>query len=181
MLCYNIGKKKELEPGLMNTILIGLPTAGKSTLGVVLAKTMQYDFIDTDLLIQKQEGKRLEETIREIGQEAFLDLEAAVCSSLDVTDTVIATGGSVIYRHSAMEHLKRLGTVVYLKISRETLKARLGDAKSRGVVLKDGQTLDDLYEERVTLYERYADIVVEEGEASFDEILLLLQESIRRE
>ena len=174
-------RKKELEPGLMNTILIGLPTAGKSTLGVVLAKTMQYDFIDTDLLIQKQEGKRLEETIREIGQEAFLDLEAAVCSSLDVTDTVIATGGSVIYRHSAMEHLKRLGTVVYLKISRETLKARLGDAKSRGVVLKDGQTLDDLYEERVTLYERYADIVVEEGEASFDEILLLLQESIRRE
>ena len=162
----------------MNAILIGMPTAGKSTLGVVLAKIRQCDFIDTDLLIQKQEGRRLEETIREIGQEAFLDLEAAVCSSLNVDNTVIATGGSVIYRHSAMEHLKDIGTIVYLKISCETLKERIGDAKKRGVVLKDGQTIEDLYEERVVFYEKYADVIVDEGESSFDEILQLLQESI---
>ena len=163
----------------MNTILIGLPTAGKSTLGVVLAKIRQCDFLDTDILIQKREGKRLEEIIRDIGQDAFLDLEGDVCASLNVKNTVIATGGSVIYRPFAMEHLKKLGTVVYLKISLKSLKERLGDVKSRGVVLKEGQTLDDLYEERVALYERYADIVVEEGERPFDEVLQDLQEAIR--
>ena len=163
----------------MNTILIGLPTAGKSTLGVVLAKILQCDFLDTDLLIQRQEGKRLEEIIQDIGQESFLDLEGAACASLNVKNTVIATGGSVIYRDYAMKQLKKLGTVAYLKISLKALKERLGDVKSRGVVLKEGQTLDDLYEERVALYEHYADIVVEEGERPFDEVLQALQDAIR--
>ena len=162
----------------MNIILIGMPTAGKSTLGVVLAKMLGRDYLDTDLAIQKQEGKRLEEIIREIGQERFLDLEGEVCAYLDVENTVIATGGSVIYRDHAMEALKKLGTVVYLKISLQTLLERLGDAKSRGVVLKEGQTLEDLYKERIVLYERWADLVVDEGDRSFEEVLHALQEAI---
>ena len=154
-----------------NLILIGLPTAGKSTLGVVLAKMLGYDFIDTDLLIQKQEGCHLEEIIRRVGDEAFLDLEGEVCASLQTEYTVIATGGSVIYRAEAMQHLKKLGTVIYLRISLETLKARMHDAKSRGVVIREGQTLEDLYTERVGLYERYADITVDEGNMEFEEVL----------
>ena len=155
----------------MNYILIGLPTAGKSTVGVVLAKMLGYDYLDTDLLIQKQEGRRLEEIIRDIGEDAFLDLEGEVCSSLNITHAVIATGGSVIYRARAMEHLKSLGTVIYLKISMEALKDRLHDAQSRGVVLKEGQTLEDLYHERIVLYEQYADLIVDEGSMPFEEVL----------
>lgn len=154
-----------------NYILIGLPTAGKSTLGVVLAKTLGYDYLDTDLLIQKREGCRLEETIRRIGDEAFLDLEAEVCSSLQPEHTVVATGGSVIYRNHTMEHLKTLGTIVYLKISLETLQARMHDAQSRGVVIKKGQTIESLYLERVRLYERYADLIIDEGNMEFEEVL----------
>ena len=162
-----------------NYILIGLPTAGKSTLGVVLAKTLGYDYLDTDLLIQKHEGCRLEETIRRIGDEAFLDLEAEVCSSLQADHTVIATGGSVIYRDHAMEHLKTLGTVVYLKISLETLQARMHDAQSRGVVIREGQTIEGLYHERVRLYERYADLIVDEGNMEFEEVLNSVLAAIR--
>jgi len=162
----------------MNYILIGLPTAGKSTLGVVLAKMLGFDYIDTDLLIQKQEGCRLEEIIRERGQEAFLDLEGEVCASLEAEHAVIATGGSVIYRAGAMEHLKKLGTVIYLKISLETLKERLHDAASRGVVLKPGQTVDGLYDERVSLYERYADRTLDEGKMDFEAVVRTLTEMV---
>ena len=154
-----------------NVILIGMPTAGKSTVGVVLAKMLGYDYVDTDLLIQKQEGCRLEETIKNKGDEAFLDIEADVCAALKAERAVIATGGSVIYRESGMEHLKNLGTVLYLKISLQTLKERLHDAKSRGVVLKEGQTLDNLYRERVLLYEKYADLTVDEGSMRFEDVV----------
>ena len=154
-----------------NYILIGLPTAGKSTTGVVLAKMLGYEYVDTDLLIQKQEGCRLEEIINARGDRAFLDLEGEVCAALEAEHAVIATGGSVIYRAHAMEHLKTLGTVVYLKISLETLRKRLRDAKSRGVVLKEGQTIAGLYEERVGLYERYADLTVDEGNMGFEEVV----------
>jgi shikimate kinase len=155
----------------MNFILIGMPSAGKSTLGVVTAKMLGYDYLDTDLLIQKREGRRLEEIISEIGQEAFLNLEADVCSAVEAENTVIATGGSIIYRAHTMEHLKAIGTVVYLKISLETLLKRLHDAQSRGVVLKEGQTLEGLYNERIDLYEKYADIAVDEGEMDFESTL----------
>ena len=154
-----------------NLILIGMPTAGKSTVGVVLAKMLGYDYIDTDLLIQKREGCRLEETIAAKGDEAFLDIEANVCTELEANHAVIATGGSVIYRARAMEHLKSLGRVIYLKISLETLKERLRDARSRGVVLKAGQTLESLYFERTPLYERYADLIVEEGSLRFEDVV----------
>ena len=162
-----------------NLILIGLPTAGKSTLGVVLAKMLGYDYIDTDLLIQKREGCRLEEIIRRIGDEAFLDLEAEVCTSLAAEHTVIATGGSVIYRVRAMEHLKELGTVIYLKISLETLQARMHDAQSRGVVIKEGQTIEGLYHERVRRYEQYADLIIDEGNLEFEEVIDTLIKAVR--
>ena len=154
-----------------NVILIGMPTAGKSTVGVVLAKMLGCDYVDTDLLIQKQQGCRLEETIKNKGDEAFLDIEADVCAALEAENAVIATGGSVIYRERGMAHLKEIGTLVYLKISPETLKERLSDAASRGVVLKEGQTLDSLYLERVQLYEQYADLTVDEGSMRFEEVV----------
>ena len=164
----------------MNYILIGLPTAGKSTIGVVLAKMLGYDFIDTDLMIQKQEGCRLEETIRKIGEEAFLDLEGDICSAIEADHTVISTGGSVIYRKYAMEYLKALGTVIYLRISLKTLKERLHDVRGRGVVLKEGQTIDDLYHERIELYEQYADLAVDEEDTSFEEVLNTVISEIKR-
>ena len=161
-----------------NYILIGMPTAGKSTVGVVLAKMLGYEYVDTDLLIQKQEGCRLEETIRQKGDEAFLDIEGAVCIGLETEHAVIATGGSVIYRAKAMEHLKEIGTVIYLKISLENLKERLHDAAGRGVVLKEGQTIEELYHERIILYERYADLVIDEGELDFDGVVRAVIEAI---
>ena len=152
-----------------NIILIGMPASGKSTAGVVLAKVLGCDFIDTDLLIQNREGRRLEELIRDEGIEAFLDIEGEVCRTLQAEKTVVATGGSVIYREPAVLHLKEIGTLVYLSVDFETLKKRLYNVMERGVVLREGQTLEDLYRERTLLYERYADIIVEEGGQTLEE------------
>ena len=163
-----------------NITLIGMPGAGKSTIGVVLAKVLGYQFIDSDLLIQKQEGRRLSEIIEQEGYTGFMDIENRVNAAIDVDDTVIATGGSVVYCEDAMKHLKSVGKVVYLKLSFESLTKRLGNLKGRGVLLKEGQTLRDLYEERTPLYEKYADIVIdEEGkdlEASLHAVLEILKE-----
>lgn len=163
-----------------NITLIGMPGAGKSTLGVVLAKILGYEFLDSDLLIQKTEKRRLYQIINEEGPEGFKAIENRVNASIETESTVIATGGSVVYCSEAMEHLKSIGKVVYLKISLESLTKRLGNLKRRGVLLKEGQTLKDLYEERVPLYEKYADIVVdEEGkdlEASLQAVLETLTE-----
>ena len=145
-----------------NITLIGMPGAGKSTLGVVLAKILGYEFLDSDLLIQKEEKRRLYQIIDEEGEEGFKTIENRVNASIDTENTVIATGGSVVYCSEAMEHLKSIGKVVYLSLSLESLEKRLGNLKKRGVLLKEGQTLKSLYEERVPLYEKYADIVVDE-------------------
>lgn len=145
---------------MKNIILIGMPGAGKSTVGVVLAKKMGYSFVDSDLVIQEQTGKLLHEIITEKGQEGFLQVENEINASLAISNTVLATGGSVIYGKEAMEHLKKIGTVVYLKLSHKTIARRLGDLHERGVALKDGQTLEDLYRERIPYYERYADITI---------------------
>lgn len=146
-----------------NITLIGMPASGKSTVGVLLAKRLGYSFVDVDLVIQEQEGRLLKEIIEQEGTEGFLKVENRVNRELDVRRSIIAPGGSVIYGTHAMEHLKEISTVVYLKLSYEEVENRLEDLKDRGVALKDGMTLRDLYEERVPLYEKYADITVDES------------------
>ncbi len=145
-----------------NITLIGMPGAGKSTVGVVLAKVLGYRFVDSDLEIQEQTGKLLHELINIHGDEGFLKIENRINAGLSVEQAVIATGGSAVYGQEAMEHLREISTVVYLRLSYETLKVRLGDLHERGVVLKPGQTLQDLMEVRSPLYERYAHLVVDE-------------------
>lgn len=154
-----------------NVVLIGMPGVGKSTLGVVLAKELGYEFVDADLLIQKREKRLLKEIIADEGVDGFLKIENDVNATIQADKTVIATGGSVIYGAEAMEHLKSIGTVVYLKLDYETLDSRLGSLKGRGVVLKDGQNLKSLYEERVPLYEKYADVIVDEYGLNLEETL----------
>ena len=144
-----------------NIVLIGMPGAGKSTVGVVLAKVAGHKFVDSDLVIQEITGKLLHELITEYGMEGFLEIENKINAELDTTKAIIATGGSVIYGEEAMEHLKEIGLVVYLKLSLESIADRLGDLKQRGVALKEGWGLKELYEERVPLYEKYADIIID--------------------
>ena len=161
-----------------NVTLIRMPGSGKSTIGVILAKALGYQFLDTDLVIQKQEKRNLSQIIAQEGPERFKEIENRVNASVDVTETVIAPGGSVIYCEEAMKHLRSIGKVVYLKISLESLSKRLGNLRGRGVLLKEGQTLKDLYEERVPLYEKYADIVVDEEGKDLEESLAAVLEII---
>ena len=146
-------------------ILIGMPACGKSTVGVLAAKTLGYRFIDSDLVIQERAGRKLHRIISEEGQAGFLALEEAVNLTLgnDASPSVIATGGSAVYSEAAMAHFKSVGRVVYLRLSFETVQKRLGNFTHRGVVMPEGYTLRDLYDERCALYERYADITVDES------------------
>ena len=156
---------------MKNIVLIGMPAVGKSTVGVVVAKRLGYEFVDTDLLIQKQEKRLLKEIIAQEGNDGFLAIENQVNRDLDVENAVIAPGGSVVYCEESMEHYKKTGTVVYLKVSYETIDRRIQNAKSRGVVLKEGQTLKDLYEERVCLFEKYADYTICEDGLTIEETI----------
>lgn len=155
----------------MSIILIGMPSCGKSTLGVLLAKKLGYRFIDSDLLIQESEGKLLHEIISEQGNEGFLTVEERVNASITDEKAVIATGGSVVYGERAMANLKRLGKIVYLKVSFEEMCRRLGDYSHRGVVIKQGNTLADMYAERAPLYEKYADLTVDVCNAQLSDSL----------
>ncbi|MBQ8184837.1 MAG: shikimate kinase [Lachnospiraceae bacterium] len=146
-----------------------MPGAGKSTMGVVLAKVSGMDFIDADLLIQAQEKRLLSEIIEQEGVEGFLVIEEQVNASIQAENAVIATGGSVIYGPRAMEHLREIGTVVYLRLSYSTIESRLFNIKGRGVALKEGQTLRDLYEERCVLYQKYAHITIDEEGLGIEE------------
>lgn len=159
-----------------NIVLIGMPGAGKSTVGVVLAKVVGHKFIDSDLVIQEKRGKLLHELITEFGMEGFLDIENQINAELTEEKAVIATGGSVIYGKEAMEHLKETGLVVYLKLSLESIADRLGDLQQRGVALKEGQGLKELYEERIPLYEKYADIVIDCEEKAIRDITVEIAE-----
>lgn len=146
---------------MKNVILIGMPGAGKSTVGVVLAKMLGCTFIDGDLVIQERTGRLLHEIIEEIGPEGFNELENRINMAISPKKAVIAPGGSVVYGKDAMEHYKKTGRVIFLNLPLEELERRLGDLNERGVSLKDGQTLADLYNERLPLYEGYADYVVD--------------------
>ena len=144
-----------------NIVLIGMPGCGKSTVGVVLAKRMGYSFVDSDLVIQDTYQKLLHELIEEYGVEGFWKIENDVNAGLDRKRSVIATGGSAIYGAEAMEHLRELGTVVYLKLPFGEISERLGDLNARGVTLQPGQDLKALFEERIPLYEKYAHVIVD--------------------
>lgn len=161
-----------------NIVLIGMPGVGKSTIGVILAKVLGYSFLDADLLIQEQEGKLLREIIEEKGTDGFIEVENRVNASIKADRAIIATGGSVVYGKEAMEHLKEIGRVVYLKVSYAILEKRLADIKGRGVVLKEGQTLETLFEERSKLYEQYADIEVSEEGLDVEQTVEKLVEAL---
>ena len=166
---------------MKNIVLIGMPGAGKSTVGVVLAKSLGFGFLDSDLLIQEKYKKLLHEIIEEQGIEGFWQTENEVNASIETDNTVIATGGSAIYGKEAMEHLKQIGTVVYLKLSCEELAVGLGDLNERGVTLKQGQDLKGLYLERIPYYEKYADLIIDcEGEMIRD-IVQKIKKQIRIE
>lgn len=156
---------------MKNIILIGMPGAGKSTVGVVLAKKLGYAFVDADLVIQSREGKLLHELISEQGVEGFWKLEESVGQSIEAHRTVIATGGSAVYGPKAMAHYKQIGTVIYLSLPLTQIRKRLGDLDERGVTLRKGQDLAGLYRERVPLYEKYADVTVDCGGLSIREIV----------
>ena len=164
--------------GKSNIILIGMPGSGKSTVGVLLAKVLGYDFVDTDLLIQLREGCTLEEIIKRKGIDAFLDIEGEVCAALNTQKTVVATGGSVIYRSHAMEHLSEDGRLIYLQVDLDGLTERLNDLAGRGVALREGQSLADLYEERTVLYERWADVTVAEGTMTLEETVAAAAQAV---
>lgn len=177
------GAKKNIMPAGMpgakkNIVLIGMPGAGKSTAGVVLAKRLGLDFVDSDLVIQERQGMLLHEIIAQKGLDGFLRIEEEINASLEVSGAVIATGGSVIYGKKAMEHLKRIGTVVYLQLPLAAITERLGDLNERGVAFRDGQSLRSLYEERVPLYEKYADIILPCEEKMLREIVVEIAEKI---
>lgn len=159
---------------MKNIVLIGMPGAGKSTVGVVLAKKLGFTFVDSDLVIQQKYGKLLHELISEHGVEGFWKVENDVNASLECDKSIISTGGSAIYGEEAMEHLRQIGTVVYLKLSYEEIENRLGDLNERGVTLKEGQDLQALFRERTPLYEKYAHKALDCSGLSIREIVQMI-------
>ena len=157
-----------------NIILIGMPGVGKSTLGSMLAEKIKYNFIDTDILIQEKAGKSIPQIIEEKGIDNVLQIENEVNSNIKVEKSVIATGGSVIYGKAAMDNLKKIGKIIYLKQDFETINERIENVKERGIILRKDQTLKEVYNERIPLYEKYADITIEEKNLSIEETLQLL-------
>lgn len=158
----------------MNIVLIGMPGCGKSTVGVLLAKALGMAFIDTDVVLQAKEGRKLQQMIDDIGVDAFLKKEEEAILSLSCERTVIATGGSVVYGKSAMKRLHQGGTVVYIRLPYGEIARRLGNLATRGVTLRAGQTLLDLYNERVPLYEAQADIVFDASDREIEQTVAAL-------
>lgn len=156
----------------MNLTMIGMPSCGKSTIGVMLAKLMAMGFLDVDILIQEKTGKKLRDIIDEEGNDGFLKVEGDIAAGLDVQNTIIAPGGSICYEDWAMEHLKDISKIIYLKISCDDMEKRIGDVKDRGVAMPEGFTLADLYNERAPLYEKYADVIIDETGKTPQDIVL---------
>lgn len=146
---------------MKNIILIGMPGCGKSTVGVILAKSLGFSFMDTDIRIAEKASKPLQKIIDQDGLEKFLQYEEEVGVKLDCSGYVIATGGSMVLSQKAMENLKKLGTIVYIKVPLDELENRLVNFKTRGIVRNKGESLEDIFNTRSVLYEKYADVVVE--------------------
>ena len=156
---------------MKNIMLIGMPACGKSSVGVILAKTAAMSFVDTDLLLQEKEGRKLQYIIDNQGMDEFLKIEERILSSVNAENAVISTGGSAVYSERAMAHLKSVGTVVYLKLSLSEIDRRLKNIKTRGIAMGPGETLADLYDYRVPLYERYADITIDAEGLTIEETI----------
>jgi len=161
-----------------NIVLIGMPGVGKSTVGVLLAKRSGYSFLDTDIYIQTREGRSLQEVIADLGAKGFCGLEERHLLSISLKTHVIATGGSVVYSHKAMQHLRRDGFVVHLDLNCAKLKKRLDDIEQRGVVIAPGQNIEDLYAERDLLYRKYADVTIETDDLAPDQVVQLVYEIV---
>ena len=162
-----------------NIVLIGMPASGKSTVGVILAKVLGMDFIDTDIVIQQREGARLTEIIETRGIDDFLRREEQALLTIHAAHTVIATGGSAVYSDAAMRHLAKDSLVVYLEIRLEELKNRLIDVKERGVVLKPDESIEEMYEERSALYRNYADLTVSEAGKTIEDTVRAIAREIK--
>ena len=160
-----------------NIVLIGMPTSGKSTVGVILAKILGMDFIDTDIVIQQREHAKLNQIIKEQGVDGFLRVEEQALLSVNVKNTVIATGGSAVYSEAAMEHFAKSSNIVYLKVEYDEIMKRLKDVKERGVVLKEGESIEEMYDVRSKLYAEYADVTIcEEGYSIEDTVQAIIAE-----
>lgn len=155
-----------------NYILIGMPACGKSTFGVVLAKSLGMSFVDTDLLIQKKTGRLLQDIIDNDGMDEFLKIEESVLSNVNLDNTVIATGGSAVYSDKAMKHLAETGKIVYIELPFEEINRRLNNIKTRGIAMAPGQTLSDLYNARVPLYQKYAGIIINTAGMNLEDSVL---------
>lgn len=162
-----------------NIVLIGMPGAGKSTVGVVLAKILGFRFMDSDLLIQEREKRLLCDIIAQDGLEGFLRIEEAVNAEIQAERTVIATGGSAVYSAKAMGHLKKIGTVIYIRLPFEQICARVGDIRRRGIALKEGQSFEELYRERCPLYEKYADITIDADRVNIENLAKMMRNRIQ--
>lgn len=164
-----------------NIVLIGMPACGKSTIGVILAKTMGVGFLDTDLLLQQREGKRLQEIIDGHGLPYFLRVESHAIQSIDCRDTVIATGGSAVYSEIAMRHLHLSSILIYLQLPYEEIEHRLDNIKTRGVAMEKGESLYSLYQERAPLYEKWADLIIDAAGQTAEQTVEAILEAIGNE
>lgn len=174
-------KNEDYIGSMKNIVLIGMPGAGKSTVGVILAKALGMQFIDTDILIQEKTGRMLQEILDEEGLDAFMRIEEEVILSLHPRVAVIATGGSVVFSEGAMKFLKSGGVIVYLEISYEEMERRLKNITTRGIVLRPGQSLRGMYDQRAPLYEREADLTIECSDKDFESVVEILVRNLTPE
>lgn len=164
---------------MKNIVLIGMPGCGKSTLGVLLAKALAMDFVDTDLVLQRQSGKPLQALVDELGTAGFSRAEEACVLRMDIQGAVVATGGSVALEEEAMAHLSQNGTVVFVRLPYATIEKRLQNMRTRGIAMEKGQTLRDLYNLRQPYYERWADITVDPDGQDVEQTVALLVRALQ--